>query len=128
MAIGGVYLCHAGVYAGPLRRFGTSSAPDSVSLRDALFERGRPIGEEEVLAELASALDLVLPDEQEARTLVEAEWAEGRERGVEGSPHFFVDDGSWFCPALRIEQAEGRLHIDVDTTRRDAFFAAAFPT
>ena len=36
---------------------------------------------------------------------LDADWDEGKARGVVGSPHFFTDDGgNWFCPSLAISR------------------------
>jgi len=40
-----------------------------------------------------------------------AEYAEGRERGVIGSPHFFVAGHDWFCPVLEISQTDGVFDV-----------------
>lgn len=98
----------------------------SIAVRDALFEDGRPIGDHQVLAQLAARYGLDVPDPDRAREVVAADWDEGRRRGVEGSPHFFVGDESEFCPALRIEKRDGdHLHIERDDARLHAFLDRA---
>jgi 2-hydroxychromene-2-carboxylate isomerase len=94
----------------------------SLAVRDALFERGEDISDPAVLRRLRSdlALDRAGP---EARWQVLADWAEGRRRGVVGSPHFFVGDDSFFCPALQIHREDGRRLIRIDSPRFDDFFA-----
>ena len=94
----------------------------SLAVRNALFEEGEDISKPAVLDRLRIDLALELPD-QEARRGVLADWAEGRQRGVVGSPHFFVGDDSYFCPTLRIDREEGRRHIRLDSQRFDEFFA-----
>jgi len=97
----------------------------SMALRDALFEEGRDIGSAEVLADLAGAHDLEAQPVD--RSLIVADWEEGRRRGVQGSPHFFVDGEGFFCPTLDIERIAGRLAITVAPARFAAFMARAFP-
>jgi len=98
----------------------------SVAVRDALFEHGRPIGDPGVLAELADQHGVELPDDAAARRRAEADLAEGRARGVVGSPHFFLGETSSFCPALEIEKRGEHLHIHVDHDRLDDFLRRAF--
>jgi len=91
----------------------------SLMLRDALFEQGRDIAEAEELGRIALAVEL--DGSTAAADQVVADWHEGRRRGVIGSPHFFVGDGDFFCPALHIERIDGRLHISQDLARFDEF-------
>ncbi len=87
----------------------------SLLLRDVLFEQGRDIAQPDVLAALAAdagvSAAVGLPD------VVVADWHEGRDRGVIGSPHFFVGDRGYFCPMLEIRHEDGRFAI----SRRDRF-------
>jgi predicted DsbA family dithiol-disulfide isomerase len=92
----------------------------SLLLRDALFERGADISDVEVLSEVAAAADVPFPPTA-ARRLVEADWAEGRRREVVGSPHFFVGEDGFFCPALDIHRVEGRLSIRADSAAFESF-------
>jgi predicted DsbA family dithiol-disulfide isomerase len=88
----------------------------SFDLRDVLFEQGRYLddGLLSVLAE-ESGLDPTLLDDV-AR--VEARLAEGRRRGVEGSPHVFVGESGLFCPLIDIDKDEsGGLHLHERTER-----------
>ena len=93
----------------------------SLAVRDALFEHGQDIGDPDVLTRIRRELHLGNPH-PDARARVLADWREGRRRGVIGSPHFFVNDHSFFCPALRIERGDGLRRIQMDTTRFDDFF------
>lgn len=123
--------------AGTIRALGLATAaytagPEvglavNLAVRDALFEHGRPIADEAVLAEVAATHGVDLPDEATARSLVEADWAAGRERDVIGSPHFFVGDDPFFCPGLEIERRGEHLHIAVDEGPFREFVARAFP-
>lgn len=98
----------------------------SLALRHALFEEGRDIAATDVLAGIAGAHGLGDPDAVD-RSAVLADWREGHRRGVLGSPHFFVDDESFFCPALEITRVDDRLRITRDTAGFEAFLARAFP-
>lgn len=73
----------------------------SFALRDALFEQGRDISKPETLEFLAHDLGVFTPDESD-RAAVVADWHEGQQRGVLGSPHFFCGDTDMFCPTLDI--------------------------
>jgi predicted DsbA family dithiol-disulfide isomerase len=97
----------------------------SLALREALFEQGRDIGDERVLADLAAAVDAPLPDDAD-RARVRASWDEGRTRGVIGSPHFFTPDGGFFCPSLDIARVDGHLRITADPAGFDQFVASCF--
>jgi hypothetical protein len=55
-----------------------------------------------------------------------ADYAAGRERGVVGSPHFFVDGEGYFCPNLHIEQVDGHLHVEVDRAGFADFLGRCF--
>jgi predicted DsbA family dithiol-disulfide isomerase len=97
----------------------------SLAVRDALFEQGRPIGDVVVLADLAAEHHVPLPDATDRAAVGEA-WAEGRARGVIGSPHFFTDDGGFFCPTLDIHRVDGHLRITADLPAFDAFATSCF--
>jgi 2-hydroxychromene-2-carboxylate isomerase len=94
----------------------------SLAVRDALFERRVDISDPAVLACVRQDLGLG-PATIEARWQVLADWAEGRRRGVVGSPHFFVGDDSFFCPVLQIRREGGGRLIEVDSPGFDEFFA-----
>lgn len=46
--------------------------------------------------------------------------------GVEGSPTYFVDGQSYFCPSLQIDHEGDRLHISIDRPQMHRFLEAAF--
>jgi 2-hydroxychromene-2-carboxylate isomerase len=94
----------------------------SLAVRDALFEWGKDISDPVVLHRLRVDLGLG-PPRPDARQHLLADWAEGRRRGVVGSPHFFVGEDSFFCPSLQIERQDGHRHIRTDPQRFDEFFA-----
>ena len=101
----------------------------SLALRDALFEEGRDIGSPDVVAEIAEAHGLEAPGEA-VDDRVRAAYEEGRRRGVEGSPFFFVGDAASFCPLLDIGRDDaGALQVSLDEPAvhalLDGWFAAA---
>jgi predicted DsbA family dithiol-disulfide isomerase len=76
-----------------------------LALRNAVFEEGLDIGRPEVVEPIADRFGLEALDAEATSAAVHADWAEGRARGVIGSPHFLTDDGgSWFCPGLAISR------------------------
>lgn len=91
----------------------------SMELRAALFEHGVDIADPDALALIAAAHHLDLGAVGDA---VRRDYADGQQRGVRGSPHFFVGDDSFFCPALDLgHDADGHL-----TARFDAAMLADF--
>jgi len=97
----------------------------SFLVRDALFERGLDIADPAVLAALAGELGVGLPDAEDAER-VRSDYADGRARGVIGSPHFFAAGRNEFCPSLRIARGDQGLTITRDTQRLGAFLDAVF--
>jgi hypothetical protein len=57
---------------------------------------------------------------------VQVDYAEGRARGVIGSPHFFVGDENFFCPTLAIERVDGHLSISFDADGFNEFIDRCF--
>lgn len=97
----------------------------SLELRDLLFERGADITDPEVLDQVARAHGVSFDPADTAQVL--ADHAEGVERGVIGSPHFFTPDGAFFCPALDIGRDDtGRLQITADLDQIDRFLDTCF--
>ena len=97
----------------------------SLDLRDARFEQGRDIAAVDVLLDVVAAAGIQLP-QQGCRQQVQADWAEGRQRGVVGSPSFFVDSERWFCPSLDIQRVDGELRIEPSGRDLEQFLAACF--
>lgn len=97
----------------------------SLALRDALFEQGRDIGDDEVLRAIAADHGLELPKAGAVDAVV-ADWEEGKQRGVRGSPHYFVNGQGYFCPALDISKVDGQLIITPDREGFEAFLAEFF--
>ena len=98
----------------------------SLALRDALFEEGIDISRPALLSEIAelSHLDVSAGLDE---TLVREWWSAGRVRGVEGSPHFFCQDGDAFCPSLDIERdPNGRLILKRNAARLGVFLSGCF--
>jgi predicted DsbA family dithiol-disulfide isomerase len=100
----------------------------SLALRRALFDEGHDVSDPAVLAQVATEAGLDLPQEPDD-TSIRADWAEGVERGVQGSPHFFVsdhDDG-FFCPSLDISRNDaGHLTIKSNPQELTSFFDQIF--
>lgn len=109
-------------------RSAAQSTQLALRLRWLLFEEAADLDDPAVLtgaaaeAGLEGDLDALVA---EGRMGVEADWAEGRERGVVGSPHFFVGDAGYFCPALDISRGDDGLSIRPSPDRFDAFLAEA---
>jgi predicted DsbA family dithiol-disulfide isomerase len=97
----------------------------SLALRDLLFEVGTDISDGEVLAKLASDHGVTVePVDHES---VMADLAEGADRGVVGSPHFFTPGGGFFCPALDVSRdASGHLRISADPEGFGRFVDSCF--
>lgn len=98
----------------------------SLAVRDALFEAGRDLSSPAVLASLARANGLGIPDDRDHQAVL-ADWHEGESRGVKGSPHFFCGQSDSFCPSLDLSKDEaGRLHLQPNLERLDAFLNECF--
>lgn len=91
-----------------------------IQLRRALFEQGADISDPSVLEEIAAEHGLSLPDPAWGRAQIEADYREGHDRGVRGSPHFFVQADDYFCPTLHLEHEGSFLRVGMD----DAGFAS----
>jgi len=94
----------------------------SLELREALFEQGLNIGDVAVLADIAEAHALPVPEVQ-ASEAVRSDYELGVARGVKGSPHFWVDQGDFFCPALDVgHDDDGQLTARFDQAKLANFF------
>jgi len=92
----------------------------SLELRDLLFEQGVDIARPDVLDAVARRHGIEVGD-ADAGSLA-ADHAEGVERGVIGSPHFFTPTGGFFCPSLQVSRDEhGELRVLVDPEGFDQF-------
>jgi len=97
----------------------------SLALRRALFEEGRDVSDPDVLAGLARTFGLDAPDPADAAA-VRSDLAEGRERGVVGSPHFFVGGSSYFAPSVDVSEVAGRIVVTRDEEGYDEIIRACF--
>ena len=97
----------------------------STELRDALFEHGADVASSDTLASIADRFDIDAPDESDLAAVL-ADHEIGRERGVVGSPHFFVHGRGFFCPTLEIERVNGHLNISFDDEGFTAFIRTCF--
>ena len=96
----------------------------SLALRSALFENGLDVSDRDVLARIAAAHELEISPETEANAGVRADYDDGRARHVSGSPHFWVDQDDFFCPALDLgHDADDHLTARLDTVGLQQFFA-----
>lgn len=100
----------------------------SMELRRAIFEDGQDVSDTAVLAEIAQRHGIELPTREESEALARAEWSDGRERGVIGSPHFLLPSGEGaFCPGLSIERLDdGSYRVEADHATMGAFFGQVF--
>lgn len=73
----------------------------SFEVRDLLFEQDQDVSDPAVLSRVGRYFDLGPPGPDDYATVI-AEWKEGIDRGVIGSPHFFCGDADIFCPSLDI--------------------------
>ena len=93
----------------------------SFELRDALFEHGQDISDQRVLTNIAEQLGIEMPDQVDHEAVI-ADWRQGQDRGVRGSPHFFWCETNSFCPSLQItKDPEHGISIQRDATRLTAF-------
>lgn len=95
----------------------------AMEVRRLVFEHGRDVSDPAVLGDVAQQHGLV--DVGTTDTVL-TDFAEGRARGVIGSPHFFVEDTSAFCPVLDIKRVDGLLQVRVDQRAYADFIAVCF--
>ena len=96
---------HGGLHTLIDRRTGRGLTQPRLRIRARPLEliNGRPLDPQHIAAEVWAPRESVRPEATAAA--VDADWDEGRRRGVVGSPHFFTADGDdWFCPALAISR------------------------
>ena len=99
----------------------------SLELRATVFEQGEDVGDTDVLARIANAHDLPTPS-SEPSAAIRADYDGGLERGVKGSPHFFVGADDFFCPALDLgHDADGHLTARFDADMLADFFSRLDP-
>ena len=96
----------------------------SLALRDAQFEHGRDISATEVLHDIARQCGVrTRPGTLDA---IVADWRDGRDRRVVGSPHFYAHGSDWFCPALRVTHDEDHLDVTLDREGFNEFTRSCF--
>jgi predicted DsbA family dithiol-disulfide isomerase len=94
----------------------------SMEVRAALFERGIDVGDPDALESIAAAHGLDAPG-SEPSDAVRRDYDDGRTRGVQGSPHFFVGGDGFFCPALDLgHDSDGHLTARFDRAMLAEFF------
>jgi predicted DsbA family dithiol-disulfide isomerase len=96
----------------------------SVALRNALFEQGLDIADADVLGTIGDRFDVTPVDARVAEAAARSDWARGKARRVQGSPHFFAGSRDWFCPSLVIRADDGHFEI-ADSEDVRSFYAAA---
>lgn len=92
----------------------------SLALRDAVFEHGQDVSDPEVLASIATQFSLD-PPATAASARVQADYDDGKRRGVRGSPDFWVGDEEFFCPALTLGHDDSGLTAEFDTNGFEQF-------
>ena len=95
----------------------------AMHLRRLVFEQGLDVADPAVLADVAQHHGVATLGDA---GVVRDEWNVGRSRGVLGSPHFFVDGESQFCPVLDIRRVDGALVVKVDEEAYEAFAGRCF--
>ena len=82
------------------------------------------VADPDALALIAAAHHLDAGHTAAAHGAVRADYEAGQRRGVRGSPHFFIDDDDFFCPALDLgRDADGQLTARFDSAMLADFFA-----
>ncbi len=110
-----------GLAAAAYRHDASTGLAVSLALRGAVFERGLDVADADVLAAIAADHGVTGPGDVAD---VEADYEDGQRRGVTGSPHFFVGEDDFFCPALDLgRDADGNLTARLDTEGLAAFLA-----
>lgn len=97
----------------------------SLRIRDALFEEGRDISDDAVLRAIGAEFGVEPVTRAIARTFAGRDWDRGRARDVQGSPHFFADGHSWFCPTLSIAKSDGDYDVALDEAGQRDFYTVA---
>jgi len=97
----------------------------SFAVRHALFEDGLDVSHDEVLHCLRVAHDVPTPTAAD-EAAVREDLAEGKRRGVAGSPHFFTPDGDFYCPSLDIDHDANGYDVSFDAAGFHRFAVAAF--
>lgn len=99
----------------------------SLAIREALFDDGLDVSAASVLDELCGRLGVPAATAEDHEQ-VELDLAEGRQRGVQGSPYFLTTSGGFFCPSLDIEHAGAGYLVTFDQQAYEAFLETVLPT
>lgn len=100
----------------------------SLVLRTALFEEGVDIGDAQQVFVLCDRHGVPRPTEAHKRQ-VQNDYDEGKQRGVKGSPHFFIPNGGdFFCPSMDIEHHGEEYEVTFDRDGFDRFVSNVFAT
>jgi predicted DsbA family dithiol-disulfide isomerase len=100
-----------------------------LAVRSALFRDGLDIADPAVLAAIADEHDVEQHTRDDDSARVRFDYADGRGRGVRGSPHYWSGDDDFFCPALVIgHDDDGTLTADFDPAGLTAFLDSATGT
>jgi predicted DsbA family dithiol-disulfide isomerase len=110
--------------AAAYRRSAAAGDAFALAVRVALFEQGQDVSDRSVLAELARQHDVEEATDED-RAAVQADLEAGRERGVDGSPHWFTSTGDFFCPSLEIHHEGDLWDVHFDREGFDAFLTDA---
>jgi predicted DsbA family dithiol-disulfide isomerase len=95
----------------------------SLALRNAVFEEGIDICDPAELALLAASHGVEFDPADDSA--VRADYEDGQARGVKGSPHYFVAEDDFFCPALELgRDAEDHLTARFDPAGLGQFLAS----
>lgn len=94
-------------------------------LRDLLFIDGRDIADPGVLDSVAREFNIPPLDDSDLAS-VEEDLAEGRRRGVIGSPHYFGPGFDAFCPGLTIDHVGEELDITAAADKFTEFIERCF--
>jgi predicted DsbA family dithiol-disulfide isomerase len=97
----------------------------SLAVRRALWDEGRDVSDEDVLRELRREHGVDDPSPADSAA-VDTDFADGKRRGVDGSPHFFTPGGDFFCPSLSIEHDAQGYDVSFDAAGFRRFVEAAF--
>ena len=97
----------------------------SLAVRRALFEDGLDVSDADVLRDLCQRHGVPQATETDT-TAVRNDFAEGKRRGVAGSPHFFTAGGDFFCPSFDIRHDQDGYHVLFDHVGFEQFVAATF--
>jgi predicted DsbA family dithiol-disulfide isomerase len=96
----------------------------ALAVRHALWEQGQDVSDADILAALAEQVGVPVAAAEDDAS-VDADLAEGRARGVSGSPHWFTDQGDFFCPSLEIHHEGDEWDVRFDREGFDRFLTAA---